>query len=134
MSIRSDITRDHRWHVGEDKKLRFTIYADAQQTACVDVSGFAVSWKLGTAAGTTGTVSITKTSGNGIGVAGVFNADPALNTQVIEVTVDDVDTQPPSGDGVAPGTYYHELKRTDEGLEQILAKGTVTLLPAIHAS
>lgn len=134
MSLEANITRDDRWHIGEDKKLRFPIYADADRAVCLDASGFALSWKLKTAL-TSGTVLLTKTSGSGIAVTGVFNADPAVNTQVVEVTIDDVDTQPDSGSALLDATtYYQELKRTDAGLEQVLAQGRVTFLPAIHSN
>lgn len=125
MSLEADITRDDRWHIGEDKKLRFTIYTDRTKTVVQDVTGFALSWRL--RATPTGTVLLTKTTGSGIAISGVFNADPAINTQVIEVSVDDEDTQPDGGTALGSGTYYHELKRTDVGLEAVLAAGKLYL-------
>lgn len=131
MSIQADISAAARWHLGEDKKLLVTVYSDADQQTCVDVSAFTLSWKLSETMG--GTALITKTSSSGIVVSGAFNADPLLNTQVVEISVDDVDTQPDTGPALAARTYHHELKRTDAGVEAILCQGRVTLLAAVHA-
>lgn len=130
MSLDAPVTADARFHVGEDKKLRFSIYTDSTKTGVQDVTGFALSWKLATAPGQAALV--TKTVGSGIAISGVFNADPDLNTQVIEVTIDDVDTQPDSGTALAAATYFHELKRTDAGLEAVLAYGKLRLIPTVH--
>lgn len=130
MSLIANITSDDAWHVGEDKILDYTIYGDAARTTCLDVSAFVLSWKL-SRGGTTGLV--TKTSGSGITVAGTFNADPAVNTQVVRVAIDDVDTQPDTGPALTSGNYVHELKRTDAGLEAVLSHGRVQLLPSLHA-
>lgn len=127
MALRSDITGDALWFRGEDKKLQFTLYTSAAQTAIVDASGFALSWKLAIAPGAAALV--TKTSGSGISVSGAFNADPDLNTQVVEVTIDDTDT-----DGLSSLAFWHELKRTDAGLEAVLVHGRVTLLAPVHTS
>jgi len=125
MALRVDITSDDRWFRGEDKRLQFVIYADASRAEVADASGFALSWKLASALG--GTALVTKTTGSGISVSGTFNADPALNTQVVEVAVDDTDT-----DGLTTGTLWHELKRTDAGLEAVLAHGRATILAPVH--
>lgn len=125
MALRADITGDALWFRGEDKRLQFVVYADATRAAVVDASAFALSWKLTTAPGTAALV--TKTTGSGISVSGTFNADPTLNAQVVEVAVDDTDT-----DGLTALTLWHELKRTDAGLEGVLAHGRATLLAPVH--
>lgn len=127
MALRSDITGDALWFRGEDKKLQITLYADAGRTTIVDASGFALSWRLASAPGAAALV--TKTSGSGINVSGAFNADPTLNAQVVEVAIDDTDT-----DGLTALAFWHELKRTDAGLEAVLVHGRVTLLAPVHIS
>lgn len=126
MALEANITADDKFFVGEDKKIRLPVYADAALTTMQDVSGFALSWKLVTAPGQA--ALITKTSGAGIAVTGVFNASPSLNTQRVEITIDDTDT-----DGLsAAASYYHELKRTDAGLEAVLMHGRVRLKARVH--
>jgi hypothetical protein len=131
MSIQADVPSSARWHIGEDKLLRVTVYTDATLTTCVDVTGFALSWKL--APSPDATALITKTTSLGITIAGLFNADPATNNQVITIAVDDLDTQPIAG-ALAARTYYHELKRTDTNVEAVLLQGRVSLLPSLHPS
>ena len=126
MPLEAPVTRDDRVFLGEDRKLRFAIYADAAQTTMQDVAGWALSWKLVTKPGDT-TALITKTVGSGIAITGAFNASPALNTQRIEVTIDDTDTE-----ALSDGTKWHELKRTDNALETVLAHGTFYLHQPVH--
>lgn len=128
MPHESPVSRDDKVFLGVDLKLSLTIYADAAQTTCQDVSGWALSWKLVSKAGTTPAL-LTKTSGSGIAVTGAFNATPSVNTQRVEVTLDDVDT-----DALTPGTKWHELKRTDAGLESVLAFGPFYLHQPAHLS
>lgn len=133
MSLDAPITADDRWHVGEDKTLSFVIYTDSTKTVVRDVTGFALSWKLATAPGQA--ALLTKaTGGSGITISGVFNADPDVNTQVVDVAIADTDTQPDAGSALPASTYYHELKRTDAGLEAVLAQGRVRLLSSVHLS
>ncbi len=126
MPLDAPVTRDERVFLGEDRKLRFAIYADAAQTTMKDVSGWTLSWKLTTKPGAAALLTKTSPSG-GIAITGAFNATPALNTQRIEVTIDDTDT-----DGLAAGTKWHELKRTDGSLETVLAHGTFYLHQPVH--
>jgi len=130
MSLIARITADDGWHIGEDKRLEFTVYADADLTTVIDASAFALSWAI--ARTVASAILLEKTTGSGVTISGVFNADPAVNTQVVNVAIEDTDTQPDTGDPWAAGGYYHELKRTDVGLEGILARGPVTLLPSLH--
>lgn len=126
MALIVNITRDEGWFLGEDKRLSVAVYADRDRTVPLNVTGMAMSWKLATAAGVAAAVTKT-TGGGGIAITGVFNADPALNSQRVEVTVDDNET-----DALAATTWWHELKRTDPGLEAILVHGSVVLLGPVH--
>jgi hypothetical protein len=127
VAIEANITRDDGFYLGEDKRLRVTIYTSPAKTECVDVGAFAMSYKMAQKPGQAAVV--TKTTGAGISVGGVFNSSPALNTQVVEIALDDVDT-----DAIAAQTWYHELKRTDNNLEGILFQGRAALLAPLHTS
>lgn len=71
-------------------------------------------------------------SPSAISVTGIFDADPAANTQAVVVHLDDTDTYDPDGGSpevnVAAGKYVYALKRTDEGHETVIAHGTFRLL------
>jgi hypothetical protein len=124
MALEQTITADDHWFVGEDKDLVFTIYTDDTKTAIQDVTGWALRWRLRKSDGSP--VLIEKTSGGGgIAVSGVFNADPAVNTQKVTVTILDTDTDP-----LMSGTYRQRLVRTDDGFETVLTFGDVELGPA----
>lgn len=127
MALRVDIRPAELWFRGEDKRLQFVVYADATLAACVDVSGFAMSWQLALTPGSDPLV--TKTTVSGITVSGIFNADPTLNAQVVEVAIADTDT-----DGLTVQQLWHELKRTDAGLEGVLVHGKAAILPPVHLS
>jgi hypothetical protein len=128
MAIRHDITTTDLWFRGEDKRLQFVNYASGAKAAVLDASGYALSWQLSTAPGQTPIITKT-TGGGGITVSGIFNADPALNTQVIEVAVADTDT-----DGLTEINNWHELKRTDAGLEGVITHGKAAILVPVHLS
>jgi hypothetical protein len=127
MALRHDITANDLWFRGEDKRVRLTVYTSQAKTAILDVSGFALSWQLAPKIG--GAPTVTKTTVDGISIVGIFNADPTLNTQYIEVAIADTDT-----DGQQRLDGWHELKRTDAGLEGVLVHGKATLLAPVHAS
>ena len=55
-------------------------------------------------------------------MTGIYNSVRALNTQRVAITLADSDT-----DTLASGTYYHALKRLDDGLESTGVQGKVKL-------
>lgn len=126
MSVTANVTRDDRVFLGEDKTLRFTIYSDAAQTLYQDASAFGLSWKLASKPGAT--AALTKTVGSGIAITGTYTS-PSVSTQKVEVSIADTDT-----DALTPGTWYHELKRTDGGVEAVLAQGTIYFHKPVHTS
>lgn len=126
MAMIAHITRDDQWYLGEDKILRFAIYTTDALATAVDVSGMALSWKLATGLGVTATLS-KATGGSGVTVSGIFDASPSVNTQRIEVSIADTDT-----DALPVRTWRHELKRTDAGLEAILVHGSAYLSGPVH--
>ena len=119
MPQKVDITPDDEWFTGTDKTLQFSV-VDADGTA-VNITGWALEWALynnkdlrkGASAlitRTTGAATISITDGAG---------------GVCQVSVTDDLT-----DGLAGANtplYYHELRRTDAGNEDVLAYGAVTI-------
>lgn len=104
------------WFIGADITLRFTVYADASHTTCVDVATYGLQYVLRKGNSDDDPALISKTTGAGtITVTGVFNSVPATNTQRVLVSIVDTDT-----DGLRPGEYMHALKRTDDGNETVL--------------
>lgn len=65
---------------------------------------------------------IDKSTGDGLTISGTYDADPAVNTQVISGTIEDEET-----DGIKPGTCHFEWKRTDEGFERVLGSGLIVI-------
>jgi len=121
MALEQTISPDDHWFLGEDKELVFTIYTDDTKTACLDVTGYALQWTLCKREGAA--ALITKaTGGNGITIAGVYNADPALNLQRVTVTILKTDTDP-----FLPGAYRQRLRRTDTGFATVFTFGDVAL-------
>lgn len=129
MAIERNITADDHWFIGEDKSLVFTILK-ADGVTPQDISGWALSWRLKRRK-TDADVDalLTKTTVSGIAISGVYNADPAVSTQVATVTIADTDTDP-----LTPGSVYHELKRTNDASETVLAFGTAALRRGVHRS
>jgi hypothetical protein len=127
VAIERDIRASDHWFVGEDKSLVFTIFK-ADGVTPQDVSGWTLSWRLKRLKSDADSAALlTKTTSSGIAISGAYNVDPTLNTQVVTVTVADTDTDP-----IAPGTAYHELKRTNDASETVLAFGAVRLLRGVH--
>lgn len=108
------------WFIGADLTLRFTVYADAEHTACVDVSTYTLQYVLRKHNKDADPALISKTVGSGITVTGAFHPDPATNAQVVLVAIADVDT-----DDLKEGDYQHALKRQDAGVETVLAYTTL---------
>lgn len=113
------------------RTLSFTVYTDAstdEQIAagtatCLDISGFALRWRLADRNGQKA-VRITKTTSAGITITGTFNATPSVNTQRAVVTL-------AAADVIADiDTYDHGLWRTDTGSETVLCTGTAVVKAA----
>jgi hypothetical protein len=143
VAYQRDIVATDKVFYDTDRVLRYTVYAGdpteaeilAGTAVPVDVSGWAIGWTLRKKPGTTDPPLIHKEIGSpgGITVVGTFNADPEVNTQRVEVLLEDSDTYDPGADpalSIKPGLYSYALKRLDDGSEGILAWGTFTLLQA----
>lgn len=122
MARQQNLGGSEDWFIGEDKTLPFEIYDGANESLIVDVSAFAMEFKL-RRKGDTDKVVLTKTTGGStITITGAFNSDPDTNTQKTNVLIEDTDT-----DHLPPGDYYYSLRRTDAGNETVLAYGDVVL-------
>ena len=111
---------------GEDHKYVFTIKNGAQ-TTCIDIAGWTLSFMVKQYKSDADlSAVVTKTTAAGIVISGTFNANPAVNTQVATVTVDDTDTI-----AVTDRLYSYELKRMDAGFETVLAYGTFNLIQGV---
>ena len=116
------------YFLGTDFAYVFHIQ-NAAETASIDIAGWALSFMLKNRQ-TDADLSalLTKTTAAGtVSISGAFNATPATNTQRATVTIADTDT-----DALATGVKHWELKRTDAGLEAILAYGSVELRRGVH--
>lgn len=120
MARQQNIGDTQDWFLGEDKTLKFEIYAEDDATIA-DITAYAFQWALRRKEDGQEIV-LNKTSGAGIAITGAYDADPAVNTQRAEVTIADTDT-----DALEPGTYYHALKRTNADHETILSYGEAFL-------
>jgi hypothetical protein len=120
VATQDNITGGDEWFTGEDKSLVFTVYQSDGSTA-QDITGWSLSWMLKRhPAEADNAALITKTTSSGIALTTPLSG-------VCTVSIEDTDT-----DGLEPGTYRHELKRTGGGVETILSYGTAVLRQAVH--
>ena len=110
MSIEQPITSTDNFFLGEDKTITFDV-TTAAGVSPQTMPGWALTWELKASAG--GTVHITKTAS----LSSKFGTNDRATG-----TITDGNTE-----AIAAGAYFHVLRRTDAGSEQILAFGDVTL-------
>lgn len=111
------ITSEDELFTGADKTLQFTVL-DANDVP-VDITGWSVLWGLYPNPFEKGsTPLVTKTVGSGITLTTPLSG-------VLRVALLDTDTD--NLPGAESYAYYHELRRTDGGLEDVLAYGDVML-------
>jgi hypothetical protein len=116
-----------QFHTGTARQLIGRIFTD-DQTECLDIDGWTLSFMVKRHLGDADAQAlITKTTGDGIEITGLFNANPDTNQQRAVVTLSKSDTV-----NLFPGIYECELKRTDAGSESILAAGPFPLVRAVH--
>lgn len=126
-----NIDKDDGWFTNEDKTLRYTIYPAGTTRAAIDagtatvanITGFGLSFMLKRDMGDLDSdVLIVKTSAlSQITITGASG--------LADVLLGDGDTE-----NLGEGTYWHELKRIDPGLETVLSQGQVRLRQAVHRS
>jgi hypothetical protein len=112
---------DDDFYIGEDKILGpFTVYQQNKRTA-QDITGWSVSWMLKRSLeDPDADLVLQKTTS-----AGITLTTPTSG--ILSITIADTDT-----DGLEPGKYYHEVKRTDAGQETVLSQGTCVLKRGVH--
>lgn len=108
MAIRSDISAENLWFIGEDKQLRFELLD--QDDNPVNALTWDLRWVMRRRAEDPDPAVIEKTTavGGGITLTGAFNASRALNQQRVLVTFADTDTA-----SLRAAPYQYALKRTD---------------------
>lgn len=130
MAAEVNILKDARFYRDTDRKIRFTPWAvlptPSSAGTPVDASGWALEYIQASANGVA--PFFTKTSpSSGITVGGVYNADPKLHTQYIEVTIARADTK-----AITATEGVQQLRRTDPGASDVLAIGKVLYLTPAH--
>lgn len=103
------------WFIGKDFELRFRVFTDDTLTECLDVSTYTMEYALVKGIDDPSPPILSKTTGSGITVTGVFDADPGDNTQLVVVDIDADDTI-----DLRAGDYQHALARTDTGNATVL--------------
>jgi hypothetical protein len=105
-----DIRLRHLFYRGDRKTVEVRTYTSRQRTTIRDLTGAELRWILAPAKGQAPTLEKTTAPGGGITITGTFNADPAVNTQVVVIEFVEADTAE-----LAAGKWWHQLRRTDVG-------------------
>lgn len=115
-----------RLELGKDHAFAFTILNDTE-TQAVDITTWQLSYMVKRRLSDADLAAlITKTTGAGIIIEGVYNASPTVNTQVATVVIADTDTAT-----LTPGLAFYELERSDANSETPLAFGTIDLFRGV---
>lgn len=114
MPVESAIKGSDEWFIGVDKTLRYYAY-QSDGTTPQNMTGWALTWELYDKPG--GTVQLSKTTGDDVTIG-----DGNGTGDLASVAVADDDTE-----GMQAGTYYHVLRRTDAGSEDVLSYGPAAL-------
>ena len=115
MAAEFNIAASDNWFIGEDKTINVDVDQSDGSTPQT-MTGWALTWELKDSA--TGVVRVTKTtSGGGVTISNGGGTDDRASVAVL-----DTDTE-----ALAPGTFFHQLRRTDAGNEVVLAFGNAVL-------
>lgn len=115
MPIESPITERHRLVIGDDKTVRIDV--TDENGAAKNMTGWALTWEIKSSR-TSSTALVTKTTSDGISIGnGAGTGDRAT------ITIADTDLE----DTLSEGTYWHQLRRTDAGNEELLSYGSVKI-------
>ena len=115
MAIERNITDADDWFAGEDKTLKVKFFEDDDVTLR-DATGMNFIFTL--ADDPEGTVLFTKSSPTNITVTGVFDEDPGLNTQFINVSISADDTK-----DISKQKLYYSVRRSDPGFRGLVTHG-----------
>ena len=128
MPIKVDIRESDGWRCNTAYRIKFRAWEDDGVTPR-EVTGYAFSWMLKRRLGDAdASAFLTKTST--IVITGVFNLDPDVNTQLVEVPITAADTN--TAALMPGGAFLHELKRTDTGLQTVMCQGSAVLKGSLH--
>lgn len=115
MAIRFDILESAEFFIGTDQPVNLNVKQSDESTAQT-MTGWALSWVITSVDKVT--THVTKTVGSGITIQnGVGTDDQAA------IQVDAADTA-----SLSPGTYRHQLIRTDAGSVRVLTFGKLVML------
>jgi hypothetical protein len=103
------------------------IDADATGATAKNIAGWTIVFDI-RRKDNTDAVLLTKTAS----ITGTFNVTLATSTQVARITVADTDVTTAIF-GTNGGTFRYSLKRTDAGVESILAYGAIAIKRATQA-
>ena len=115
MAVEQNILKARRWFTGENKQLKFKGFGEDGVTP-MDMTG--MNFRFVLADDPEGAIELTKESPAGISVIGVFDEDPDLNTQAVEVSIVPADTA-----ALFKGRHYYSLVRIDPGFVGVVAFG-----------
>ena len=133
MAFETHVTAADHMFLGEDKTLSLPIFTTHVQDVALDVAGRPLLWVLRKTDKSTVALieKSTETSPPGITVTGVFDPDPSVSTQVVNIHLYDHDSWNPD---VSPaialkkGKYRHSLKDMTPDEETVLAFGNFQFL------
>ncbi len=116
MAIRFNIEFSDEFFIGEDRSVVIDVKQSDESTPQT-LTGWALAYEIKASPGEAALIS--KTTGGG---EIAFSNGSGTNDRAT-ITIDDDDTE-----ALEPGKYYHQLRRTDAGSEQLLSFGDVVLL------
>lgn len=119
MAIEHNIGVDDHWFTGEDKRLPFTIYQSDGVTR-QDITGWTLSYMVKRKK-TDAAALLEKTTADDITLTNAAQGEGY-------VQADEADTAPILGGRL----HWHEIKRTDPGLQTVLMYGTLMRPQAVH--
>lgn len=115
-AVRSDIGKNDRWIIGEDKPHQMDVVNGSGTP--VDVSSYSLSYELkASKSATTALLTVTE--------SGMTISDGVGTNDRITFTVADTDLEGVTG--IAQGWYWQQLRRTDPGNEGVMLEGQVYL-------
>lgn len=112
--------------LGESRDLEFDI-TNVAETQAIDISGWTLSFMVkARLSDPDASALITKSPAS---IAGAFDSDPAVNSQRASINLERSDST-----SLTAGLRYWELKRTNTGVQTVVARGRLILRRGVHIS